>query len=94
MLVGRHTVWLPKKIRIYRIKSSLASKMIHTGTRFLRAIERFIRPRLHAVYVGIGYYLAALIVILMALLMVLPIPLTNTFPAIVIFLVGIGLSER
>ena len=94
MLGGRHTVWLPKKIRIYKIKSSLASKMIHTGTRFLRAIERFIRPRLHAVYFGIGYYLAALIVILMALLMVLPIPLTNTFPAIVIFLVGIGLSER
>jgi hypothetical protein len=30
----------------------------------------------------------------MACLMMLPIPLTNTFPAIVIFMIGIGLSEE
>jgi hypothetical protein len=30
----------------------------------------------------------------MALLMILPIPLTNTFPAMVIFLIGVGLTEK
>lgn len=30
----------------------------------------------------------------MACLMILPIPLTNTFPAFVIFLTGIGLTEE
>jgi hypothetical protein len=30
----------------------------------------------------------------MAGLMILPIPLTNTFPAFVIFLTGIGLTEK
>lgn len=30
----------------------------------------------------------------MGLLMILPIPLTNTLPAVVVFLVGVSLSER
>ncbi len=30
----------------------------------------------------------------MACLMILPIPLTNTFPAMVIFMIGIGVCER
>jgi hypothetical protein len=30
----------------------------------------------------------------MAFLMMLPIPLTNTFPAIVIFIIGVGLAEE
>jgi len=34
------------------------------------------------------------LIMLMALLMCLPIPTTNTFPAIVIFLVGVSLAEE
>ena len=33
-------------------------------------------------------------ILIMACLMMLPIPLTNTAPAMVIFLIGIGLSEE
>ena len=94
MLGGRRTIWLPKKIKVFKIKSSVASKMIQVGTRFTHTLERFIRPRLHAIYSGIGFSLAALLIITMALLMILPIPLTNTFPAIVIFLIGVGLTEK
>ena len=94
MLGGRRTIWLPKKIKVFKVKSSVASKMIQVGTRFIRTLERFIRPRLHTVYSGIGYSLAALLTIIMALLMILPIPLTNTFPASVIFLIGVGLTEK
>ncbi len=94
MLGGRRTIWLPKKIKVFKIKSSVASKMIQVGTRFIHALERFIRPRLHTIYSSIGFSLAALLIITMALLMILPIPLTNTFPAIVIFLIGVGLTEK
>ena len=34
------------------------------------------------------------VVVVMAMLMTLPIPTTNTFPAAVIFLIGVGLSEE
>ncbi|MEC8330103.1 MAG: exopolysaccharide biosynthesis protein [Verrucomicrobiota bacterium] len=94
MLGGGRTIWLPKKINAFKIKSSVASKMIQVGTRFIQELERFIRPRIHAVYSGVGYTLAALLIIIMALLMILPIPLTNTFPAMVIFLIGVGLTEK
>lgn len=33
-------------------------------------------------------------VILMGCLMILPIPLTNTLPAIVVFVIGVGLCEE
>lgn len=94
MLGGRRTIWLPRKIKVFKIKSSVVSKMIQVGTRFIHTLERFIRPRLDAIYSGIGFSLAALLIITMALLMILPIPLTNTFPAIVIFLIGVGLTEK
>lgn len=94
MLGGRRTIWLPRKIKVFKIKSSVVSKMIQVGTRFIHTLEQFIRPRLDAIYSGIGFSLAALLIITMALLMILPIPLTNTFPAIVIFLIGVGLTEK
>jgi hypothetical protein len=41
----------------------------------------------------LGRVLMGLLVMAMAVLMMIPIPMTNTFPAFVIFLIGIGLTE-
>ena len=41
-----------------------------------------------------GYTTLATVILIMAALMILPIPLTNTFPALVIFLIGMGLAEE
>jgi hypothetical protein len=42
----------------------------------------------------LGQAALACVVLVMACLMVLPIPLTNTAPAMVIFMIGVGLSEE
>jgi hypothetical protein len=93
MLLGRPVVWLPARLKRIRLKPSLAKKMIGAATKFLRAVEHLIRPRQLWIRSRVGQSGLAIVIIIMACLMILPIPLTNTFPAMVIFLIGIGLSE-
>lgn len=94
MLVGRHSVWLPEKIKHLRINPGLAEKMIGAASKFLRMVEHLIKPRQRWIRSKGGHAALAIVIIVMACLMMLPIPLTNTFPAMVIFMIGIGLSEE
>jgi hypothetical protein len=94
MLIGRQSLWVPAKLCGLRIKPKLAGSMLGAASRFLGKIERFIRPRQKWIRGRIGQGALALVVVIMACLMMLPIPLTNTFPAMVIFMIGIGLSEE
>ncbi|MGC6455724.1 MAG: exopolysaccharide biosynthesis protein [Coraliomargaritaceae bacterium] len=94
MLTGRRSLWLPRKLYQLRIEPKLASKMIQTASRFLRSIERWIQPRQAWIRSRAGQAALAGLVLIMSALMILPIPLTNTLPAMVIFLIGVGLSEE
>ncbi len=94
MLLGRQAVWLPRKIKQVRIGAALADKMIGAAAKFMRAIEHLIRPRLRWVGSPVGRIATSSLILCMAALMILPIPLTNTFPAMVIFLIGIALTEE
>jgi len=94
MLMGRQEVWMPKRLRTTRIKPRFAEKMIGAASKFLSKIERFIRPRQQWIRSYPGEASLAVVILIMACLMMLPIPFTNTFPAMVIFLIGIALSEE
>ena len=93
MVWGYERPWLPKRAKKMKLKRSLVKKMVASSQWFLNKIERFIRPRLGLFCGTTGNRIMGLLVIAMAFLMILPIPLTNTAPAFVIFLMGIGLSE-
>lgn len=93
MIFGYERPWLPKRARAVKINRSIVEKMVSSSQWFLSKIEHFIRPRLGAFCGKTGNRIMGLFVIIMAFLMILPIPLTNTAPAFVIFLMGIGLSE-
>ena len=92
--VGRTSIWLPRRLLKVRLHPKLASKMLGTGTAFLRRIEKLIRPRLQCIHTKAGHALLAVIVLLMSLLMMIPIPLTNTLPAMAIFIIGVSMSEE
>ena len=94
MIRDRKTVWLPQRLGTIRIKPKLAKTMLGTASKFLNKIERYIRPRQKWIRGRAGQASLAFVVLNMACLMMLPIPLTNTFPAIVIFVIGVGLSEE
>lgn len=94
IFIGRQTIWLPQGLRKIKLKKTMVQTMLGVATRFLHKIERFIRPRQLWIRSRAGLSCLALVIGVMACLMILPIPLTNTFPAMVIFMIGVGLCEE
>lgn len=94
MMCGRSSIWLPERLKKIRFQPRLAETMLGVAARFLKRIERWIRPRQGWIRSQGGLAGLSTVILLMACLMVLPIPLTNTFPAMVIFMLGVGLAEE
>ncbi len=94
MLVGRHRPWLPEWAARRKMTRSFAEKAIGMAAKWLTKIEKLVHPRLKWISSPFGSRFLSFVVVVMAALMTLPIPTTNTFPAAVIFLIGVGLSEK
>ncbi len=93
MAAGRSRPWLPERALRRKVSKQTAGKIFGAASRFLHWTERLIRPRMRWINRTGGRIFLGCVVILMAGLMILPIPMTNTFPAMDIFLVGVALSE-
>jgi hypothetical protein len=94
MLAGRRMPWLPAWAAQLRLHGGFVEGMLKFSSAFFAKIEFLIRPRLRWIGSRAGLALLGGLVLIMACLMILPIPFTNTFPAFVIFLIGIGLIEE
>jgi len=94
MLQGKHAPVLPQKVQKITLPQGFFRKMIAAATKFLSFMERFIRPRFQWFCQPMGRRMLSILVMMMAALMCLPIPGTNTIPAFVIFLIGVCLSEE
>ncbi len=93
MFVGRHVLWLPERLRRIRIKQSVVRKAVKRGSGLIGWMEKYIRPRHQWISSTWGLRVLAVVIMCMGGLMILPIPLTNTAPAMVIFLIALGLAE-
>lgn len=93
MLIGKTHPVFPARLQRVRISSGFAEKLIKGAAWMFRKLEWVIRPRMRWVGLRGGRMLMGFLVLAMAVLMMIPIPMTNTFPAFVIFLIGIGLTE-
>jgi hypothetical protein len=94
LIVGRRTPWLPKKMANHPIELPLAQKFIKAGIPWLKRIEVLTRPRLSAVCTSLpGRVIIGIFIALMSISMMIPIPGTNTLPAMGIFVTAFGLQE-
>ena len=93
ILIGKDAFKTPKFIQNIEFQPKLAQKVLVFAIRSLKKIEPFIKPRLLKFQSKQMRPLIAINLILLAILMILPIPLTNTLPAIVICLLGISICE-
>jgi hypothetical protein len=94
IFVGRKTIWLPRRIMAFRVHPRLASKMLRSGASFLRRVETLIKPRMRWMHSRAGHSALAVIIFIMAVFMMIPIPGTNTMPAMSIFIIGVSMSEE
>jgi len=93
MLIGKTHPVFPRRLERVRISQSFAQKLLSGAAWVFTKLEWIIRPRLKWIGSKGGRSLMGGLVLVMALLMMIPIPMTNTFPAFVVFLIGIGLTE-
>jgi hypothetical protein len=94
MIAGRSAPWLPARAAGIKLRGGFVETMVSFLGKFFGKVEFLIKPRLHWVGSRGGLFFLGVLVLVMAGLMILPIPLTNTAPAFVIFLIGVGLSEE
>jgi hypothetical protein len=94
MISGRKIPYTPSWMGKRAISKEIASKMVNAAEWFLGKTEWLIRPRMQWINSRGGRLFMGILTLFMAILMLFPIPLTNTAPAMVIFLIGVGLSEK
>lgn len=94
MIAGRTSPWLPAKSHKISLPRGFTEKMLSAARWAFRRLEHLIRPRFRWVGQRPGRILMGFLVCCMATLMMVPIPTTNTAPAGVIFLIGVGLCEE
>jgi len=91
-LWGSPTPWLPPRLLRTEVKWETWIGILKAGIPWLHRLERLTSPR----WLGVtrrGHPVLAVLVVLMGLSMILPIPGTNTVPALGVFLIGVGLIE-
>ncbi len=89
--------WLPKFVLARRIEEKPLKRIISAMRSFARKLERFVRPRMLFVlqwpmmpnFIGIAIASGGFI-----LALPLPIPFSNTLPALSVLLLAAGTSER
>lgn len=94
LLKGSEQPWLPEKWRSKGFDREKVKGFIKGGLPWLKRIEAISRPRLTGVCTSpLGRLVIGLAILLMSTCMMIPIPGTNTLPAIGIFVTGFGLLD-
>ncbi len=94
MVIGRERLWLPRMFRERRVSRSALSSVVGYVVPWIRWLESISRPRLEGLAEGVATRLLGPVVAALALIVLLPLPLTNLVPSISIVLVALGLVER
>lgn len=94
LMSGRKAPWLPNKIMFRSLDLNTVQGFIKAGIPWLQKLEIICRPRLTFICTGLsGRIIIGLGISLMAISMMIPIPGTNTLPAMGVFLTGFGLLD-
>ncbi|PSB04311.1 exopolysaccharide biosynthesis protein [Merismopedia glauca] len=94
LILGSQSPWLPAKMMKYPIALTRVQGIVKAGIPWMQRIEKLSKPRLRGICTTrIGRGILGLAIALMAISMMIPIPGTNTLPAMGIFVIGFGLLE-
>ncbi|WP_041619166.1 exopolysaccharide biosynthesis protein [Stanieria cyanosphaera] len=94
LICGRQRPWLPAKMMKASMKLETVQGVIKAGNPWLQKIEALSKPRLSYICTGLtGRIILGIAIALMSISMMIPIPGTNTLPAMGIWVTGFGLME-
>ena len=94
LIIGRDRPWLPEKMLKGSMKLETVQKFVKMGTPWIKRIENVTKPRISYLCTSLaGRVILGIAIALMSISMMIPIPGTNTLPAIGIFVIAFGLLE-
>ncbi|NET08502.1 MAG: exopolysaccharide biosynthesis protein [Symploca sp. SIO2B6] len=94
LILGYKSPQLPQRMMNAEMKLTIVQGFLKKGIPLLQRIEALTRPRLTFICTSLpGRILIGCAITLMSISMMIPIPGTNTLPAIGIFVTGFGLVE-
>jgi hypothetical protein len=93
MALGHKRVYLPRWIADSSLATADFQKLINKVAPWLRRIEKLMRPRIPVLTLGSAERWLGAFCVLLAFLLVLPIPLGNLLPALGILFIALGLIE-
>lgn len=95
IIAGRSSPIIPQRVHSKKISAKMVAFIQKRGIPFLRLIERFSKPRFESLSKSrLSRFIVGIIILLVALVMLIPIPGTNTVFAGAILLIGIGLANN
>lgn len=94
LVASAKTPWFPRRFLNHAWQLQHVQSVLKAGLPWLRRIEVISRPRLTGICTSlVGRITLGVAIALMSISMMIPIPGTNTLPAIGIFVTGFGLLD-
>ena len=93
IMLRRKTPWFPKFFMEKDVNITKLAGGLRTIQKFIRFFEHFVRTRWAWIYRR-GYRLFGVLIFVCGCSMLIPIPGTNTLPALGVFIIGLGMIEE
>lgn len=94
LILRRPHVWLPGFLRRRSIETGKLRKLVEKTVPYVARVQKLLKPRLSILTEAFGETLIGVAVLLIALLLVLPIPFSNIPLGLAIALLSMGLITR
>lgn len=94
MMIGRRTIYLPKTIRNKAVSSRMVQGTLTKALPPLKALEKLLRPRILWLTSPLCEKLIALVMVVLAVILSLPIPGGNFLPSMGIAILALAILER
>jgi len=94
MMLGFHYVRLPRRLAGMRLSRDRLRRAVLRLRPVTRRLERILQPRLFVVFLPRYERPLGLALFIIAFTLFLPVPFSGWFPAVSLFIAGVGLVER
>jgi hypothetical protein len=94
LLFGFNSPWMPHWLERKSFQRSTLALVVEKTSPALKKIEKFMKPRMSFIFYGPGEKILAFVMLLCALSIALPLPLTNFIPAIGTTLISLGIMSK
>ncbi|MDG7057008.1 MAG: exopolysaccharide biosynthesis protein [Wolbachia endosymbiont of Penenirmus auritus] len=94
LLLGFDSPWMPHWLERKSFQRSTLALVVEKTSPALRKIEKFMKLRMSFIFCGPGEKILAFIMLLCALSIAIPLPLTNFIPAIGTTLISLGIMSK